>query len=199
MGFLDTLKGTLQRELNKTLKDASATLQKKARDASQKRWTVTFETLPKNLEELRALPEADLKEPYKAAALCIAAYCVWPDDREESKKMLQFLSGPRELTPMFFNQVQDRFMDGKNYIPFSFFEGATPENDYTPSKPYTITVYDNPNYKAEGYYGVLLRSGGADSMRQLTLRHKPSTGQWFLWEDFTLGGIRIPKSADKWA
>ncbi|WP_442872029.1 DUF6935 domain-containing protein [Blautia sp.] len=40
---------------------------------------------------------------------------------------------------------------------------------------------------------------GADSPRPLKLRNKPSTGQWFLWEQQLLTGIRIPKEADPWA
>ena len=40
---------------------------------------------------------------------------------------------------------------------------------------------------------------GADSARQIRLRTKPSTGQWFLWEQFLLSDIRVPVSADPWA
>ena len=48
--------------------------------------------------------------------------------------------------------------------------------------------------------GVLVGfSGGADSARQIKLRTKPSTGQWFLWEQFLLADIRKPVSADPWA
>ena len=35
--------------------------------------------------------------------------------------------------------------------------------------------------------------------RQIRLRTKPSTGEWFLWEQFILSDIRPPKSADPWA
>lgn len=35
--------------------------------------------------------------------------------------------------------------------------------------------------------------------RPLKLRNKPSTGQWFLWEQQLLTGIRIPEEADPWA
>ena len=46
---------------------------------------------------------------------------------------------------------------------------------------------------------VQVESGGADSPRQIRLRTKPSTGEWFLWEQFILSDIRPPKSADPWA
>jgi hypothetical protein len=34
---------------------------------------------------------------------------------------------------------------------------------------------------------------------RVTLRLKPSTGQWFLWDQMLLAGIREPKSKDAWA
>ena len=47
---------------------------------------------------------------------------------------------------------------------------------------------------------LYLKSGGADSERPVTLRHKPSTDEWFLWNHTgILAGIRTPKSADPWA
>ena len=51
----------------------------------------------------------------------------------------------------------------------------------------------------EGYLTLQVESGGADSPRQIRLRTKPSTGQWFLWEQFLLSDVRVPVSADPWA
>ena len=52
----------------------------------------------------------------------------------------------------------------------------------------------------QGYITLYLKSGGADSERPVTLRHKPSTDEWFLWNHTgILAGIRTPKSADPWA
>ena len=91
-------------------------------------------------------------------------------------------------------------MDGKDYIPRSYFNGATPENNYEPSKPYTIWMKDNAAPIAEeGYLRLDLRSGGADATRTITLRTKPSTGEWFLWDQTLLVGIRVPVSQDPWA
>ena len=49
-------------------------------------------------------------------------------------------------------------------------------------------------YAEEGYKKFDVKSGGADSPRQVVLRSKPSTGQWFLWDQFLLSGIRKPKN-----
>ena len=42
-----------------------------------------------------------------------------------------------------------------------------------------------------------VKSGGADSPRQIKLRQKPSTGQWFLNDIQCLSDIRIPTEEDK--
>ena len=163
-------------------------------------YTITFETLPKTLDEMQALPQANLQKPEEVAALTVAALCVYPSDKAESIRMLNFLRGPRPLSPMEEQFIRDRFMDGKDYIPRSYFKGAVPENEYQPSQPYTIEIADSHAQIAEeGYKRFDLRSGGADSPRQVTVRNKPSTGEWFLWEQTLLVQIRVPVSADPWA
>lgn len=163
-------------------------------------YIVSFQELPKSLEEMNALKEAKLLRPEDTAALTVAALCVYPSNHEECYRMLDALRGPRPLSPFEKQFIRDRFMDGKDYIARSYFHGAVPENDYQPSKPYTIAMADSAAQMAdEGYKILNLRSGGADSPRSVTLRHKPSTGQWFLWEQMLLAGIRIPVSQDDWA
>ena len=44
---------------------------------------------------------------------------------------------------------------------------------------------------------LMLHSSGADDDRQIQLRSKGD--QWFLWQNFALSDMRIPKSQDKWA
>jgi len=109
--------------------------------------------------------------------------------------------GPRGLTPSDRQFIADRFRD-KDYVPRSYFVGATPDNNYEPSEPLTIKFFENPYARQnidEGYLTLQVESGGADSPRQIRLRTKPSTGEWFLWEQFILSDIRPPKSADPWA
>lgn len=40
----------------------------------------TFASLPKNLEEMQALPEAGLDSPFKTAALAVCALCTYSAD-----------------------------------------------------------------------------------------------------------------------
>ena len=92
--------------------------------------------------------------------------------------------------------------DKWSYIGKSYFVGATPDNDYTPIEPLSIDVFDNPySYQNEGYIRLLLRSGGADSERFITLR-KMKDGRWVVWSDSILGllvDIRKPESQNLWA
>jgi len=163
-------------------------------------YTITFAKLPETLDELKALPEADMKSPEKTAALTVAALAAYPKNKEECYKMLDYLRGPRPLSPMEKQFIRDRFMDGKDYIPLSYFKGATPDNGYVPNVPYVIEFFDSATQFAEENYTKLnVQSSGADSMRSVTLRLKPSTGEYFLWEQMLLAGIRIPVSQDPWA
>ncbi len=163
-------------------------------------YNVVLNSLPKTLEELKALPEADLKKPEYVVAFTVAALNVFPSDKEECYKMLDYLKGPNPLSNMDKQFIADRFMDGKDYIPRSYFTGATPENNYKPNEPFTVWMKDSAAQIAEeGYKRFDLRSGGADSTRPVTLRTKPSTGEWFLWEQLLLAGIRVPVSEDPWA
>lgn len=163
-------------------------------------YQVTFNTLPKTLEEVKSLPGADLKTPEIVAGLVIAALCLYPDNKDEAVSILNFLKGPSPLSPMEQQFINDRFMDGKSYIPKSYFKGATPENGYTPEMPYTLVFTDSVTEFAEpGYKKFDITSGGADSPRSIVLRTKPSTGEWFLWEQYLLSAIRVPVSEDPWA
>lgn len=160
--------------------------------------TFVFEQLPRSLSELQARPEAALTTPYQAAALYVAALCHYGQNVQETIDMLNYLKGPQPMTNHGIQFLRDR-LTGKTYKPFSFFTGATPENDYTPAVPYEITVFDSPYSFNEAHYAkLMIRSGGADSPREIKLREKPGTGQWFLWEDYLLADIRKPKSEDDW-
>ena len=175
-------------------------IKNKIQAAASRKETFTFEALPKNLEELKALPEAKMDDPFKTAALALCALCAYSEDREAGTEMLNFLRGPRPMSPAEIAFLNDRLMDGKNYVARSYFNGATPENEYTPSTPYTVKVISNQYSKLENgnYMKLLINSGGADSPRSVTMR-KTGGGTWYLWEQNLLSDIRIPKSQDAWA
>ena len=160
--------------------------------------TITFTTLPKNIEELKAMPQAALTDEYEAAALVVAALCRYEENIEDSLEMINFLKGPSPLSTMDVQFLRDR-LGGKTYKPRSFFSGATPQNGYKPSAPFTITVTSNPHSYVETLATLYIKSGGADNARPISLRKKPSTGQWFVTQFGFLADIRVPVSEDPWA
>lgn len=160
--------------------------------------TFTFAALPNDLTALTALPESALTDPFATAALTAAVLCRYGEDPNATVEMLNFLRGPRPLSPFEIQFLRDR-LAGKAYKPFSFFAGAYPHNNYEPTRPYQIKVADSPySYQNEGYATLYLRSGGADSPRPVELRRK-GDGKWMLWEQMLLPDIRTPAKDDPWA
>ena len=188
-------------KLKKSATDAVKTAATGAATAfGKKEEIVTFAALPESLADMQALPEAELDSPFKTAALTVCAECAYAADRNIGAEMLNWLRGPRPLGNMDISFLNDRFRDGKTYVPFSYFKGAKPDNDYTPDEPYTLRIFTNPYSDANpGYMKLFLESSGADNPRGIKLRKKPSTGEWFLNDIQCLGDIRLPKSEDKWA
>ncbi len=189
--------------------DAAASAVKNAAGNNTTR-KITFSALPTSAEELKAMPEFTLKDPFVVAGLVILALNAYTVNKDECYAMLDVLKGPEPLSTMDKQFIRDRFSD-KDYVPRSYFDGATPDNDYTPAEGkdangnecVTVTVKENPYSRDnEGYLRLMLTSGGADTERPVMLRNKPSTGEWFLFSDSykgLLAGIRTPKSANPWA
>ena len=139
-----------------------------------------------------------MDNPFSTAALSVLAFCFYPENKDLSLQMLDFLRGPRPLSVMDKQFIADRFRD-KDYVPRSYFDGATPINNYLPSEPYTITVGESPySYQNEGYATLYITSGGADSPRSVQLR-LAKDGKWYLWEQYLLADIRKPEDQNPWA
>ena len=54
---------------------------------------ITLNSLPKTLDELKAMPQAALTVPEEVAALTVAALALYPENPAETEKMLDFLRG----------------------------------------------------------------------------------------------------------
>lgn len=189
MGIFDKLKSTAQQAVVSAVQSAG-----------NKRETFTFSALPESLAEMQALSEASLDTPFKTAALTVLALCAYAADSRAGTEMLNFLRGPRPLNGQELSFLNDRFRTGKTYLPFTYFAGSSPDNNYTPSEPYTITVESNHvSAQESGYMKLFIPCGGADDPRPIKLRRRESDGKWFLWEQYLLVGVRTPKSDDPWA
>lgn len=170
MSIFDKLKNTAYQSISTAVKSAG-----------NKRETFTFTALPESLAELQTLPEASLDTPFKAAALTVLALCAYAADKNIGTDMLNWLRGPRPLNGQEISFLNDRFRDGKTYLPFTYFAGSTPDNNYTPAQPYTVTIESNHVSGAEsGYMKLFIPCGGADDPRPIKLRQRGSDGKCFL-------------------
>lgn len=199
MGILDTLKGLLSSEAKKAANDALNKAVSNIGKGKNRDVKFTFAKIPTSVEELKAIPEANLDSPFKTTALTILVLANFENDNEATFEMLNYLKGPEPLSTMEKKFITERLID-RQYIVSSFFKGSSPENDYTPTQPYTIVATENPyTFDTENWGMMLVTSSGADSQRFIKVRKKPSTGQWFLNDIQCLAGIRVPVSQNKWA
>ncbi len=160
---------------------------------------VQLSRLPENAEELGLLAEGKLSSPEYVAAFFICAIQIFTENTEEGIQALEMLNGPEDLSTHDNNWYKDRLQD-KPYLPKAYFEGAVPENDYTPGEPYTLYIYPDsrPDLWEEGLMKVYLRTSGADSPRGIQLREHE--GSWYIWNiSAIMSGIRLPASMDPWS
>lgn len=206
MSIFDSLKraatSALKKEATKTVNNAVSNAVKSANSVGKgknRSESFSFAALPADVAQLQSLPEASLDSAFKTTALVLAALCRYEQDPEACFRMLDWLKGPEDLSPFEKQFIRER-LTGQVYLPRSYFAGATPANGYTPSVPYTITVMENPySFDNENWATLHILSGGGDNPRQIKLRKKPSTGQWFLNDIQCLSQIRLPVAEDKWA
>lgn len=203
MSIFDSLKrqaeSSIKREASQAVHGAVNSVVQSVGKGNNRSETFTFSTLPISANELRALPEASLDSAFKTTALTILALCRYEQDQAAALEMLDFLKGPAEVSPYEKQFIQER-LKGKAYKARSFLAGATPENNYQPTTPYTITVCETPySFDEENWATLYVTSGGADNPRPIKLRKKPSTGQWFLNDIQCLADIRVPMVEDPWA
>ena len=205
MGFFDNLKKAIKGNNNSSSSSNNAPKQSGSAGSTsagpnkEGTFKFSFNSLPKTLEELKALPEASMDTPFKTAALAILSLCIYSENVAEGIKCLNFLRGPKgelcEREKQFFN---DR-VNSKNgkLIAKSYFKGATPDNEYQAPKPYVLELFTNSHsYEQATYCTLHIFSGGADSERQVQLR--VASGKWYLWEQFLMVGIKDTKSQNPW-
>ena len=156
----------------------------------------TFSSVPTNAQELA---QYKVDSAYKAMALLIMAFRTWtPDNQTDCLEMLDYLtdtesviSSTGEKAPFsqykpWISALQDRMTqnDKWRYIGNAYLGGATPENNYTPDDPVTVTlrqsVYD-PYAKADEWgpeqTQVLIFFPGADNERYC-LFFQDEDGNW---------------------
>lgn len=161
---------------------------------------IVFKKLYQSVDDMN---DYEGTSPFEVAAQTVNVICSYdPSNTEPFYEMLKKLMGEnQEISNHLKSNIKDRMVDKYNYIGESYFKGATPENDYVASEPYTVVVEENPySYDNEGYAKLYVKCNGADSPRPVTLR-KQKDGKWVLWSDAIiplLTGIRKPAKNDPW-
>lgn len=120
---------------------------------------VSLTALPKSFDEFKKLYQQAAVEPQGAAALFVVALTMYKDNPVEGERAIaytlydKFSSDPDKINPHdrpFFKQkLLNNDSYAQPYIATAYYEGATPANNYTPSKPYRIKVQVHPrqNYQ----------------------------------------------------
>lgn len=172
----------------------------------KKQFTYTFNALPRNIEELKTLEVDNRKyfeSQYFVTALFICCLNRIADNSADAWEMINYLrthtatvgiNGIQNVSNLDMQQIVESNLVGKDSNGFpkvnglhSFFTGATPENLYTPTTPYKVTVVEaaaDPILTENGvtYARLHVICGGADSPQgPLTLRKTNNHG-WLIWD-----------------
>ena len=136
---------------------------------------VKLNTLPATLAEFQALPRSTPEEVCAGFLCALNLYTKSPNDGVAAMDLLR---GPRPMTPYDSQFLRDR-LRGKEYLPLAYFDGATPQNGYRPTAPYTLTVLPDqrPQDVEEGYLRVFLQTAGADAPRPVKLAAEAVDGR----------------------
>ncbi|SJZ31173.1 DUF6935 domain-containing protein [Porphyromonas cangingivalis] len=110
--------------------------------------TVTFNRFPATMKEFEQVRTQIGTEPHGAVALQVMAYEMFRRDRDLGLKCIALNNvsnhSGKDSSPI--RQLTSIFREGNSARPYqmaSFLKGATPENGYNPTKPYTIEVFSD--------------------------------------------------------
>ena len=158
--------------------------------------SVEFSSLPMTLTQFESLPQAEMQSPYETAAMFIVALNHYIQNKVESIAMINFLKGPNQLSPRELNLIKMQMTD---YLARSYFNGATPQNDYTPTQPHNVVISDNKHsYNNHGSAKLFIHCGGADSPRPIELRLAKDSRWYLTGFSSLLVGIRSTESTNPW-
>ena len=156
-----------------------------------------LKSLPIVLEDLKTLPQADLLNPYKTAALTILALYAYSQEPKEGLAMLEFLKGSEIVTSEEKNFMEEYFEE-RPFAPMAYFKGSTPENDYTPTGDYRLDIYSNGKSNQEyGSMKVFIKCLGANNASKF-VRLKKEGAQWYLVEHVLLCEMQGPDESALW-
>ena len=150
--------------------------------------SVTLSDLPKSVKDLQTmkLPKGmtDIHDiPYFGPALMVAALLERDNDKEEAKRMLNYIArsafdssqGAADAYASDWSQI-NQYSDLSAVA--TYFEGATKANDYTPSSPITMKIdLTNYSYTADkDYIRLQIKSSQKSSPQFVTIKMEDKDG-----------------------
>lgn len=164
---------------------------------------IQYNKLINSKEELQ---NEDRTNPYNVAGLfinIINSYNI--NDDNNFIDLLQFLMGDfQPISNIMRQNIKDRMIQNEKYkyIGKSYFKGATPQNNYTPSIPYEVEITENEYSKVgEDMLKLWIKNGGADNPRDITVR-LAKDNNYYIWSNSFMGlltDIKEPESNNPWA
>lgn len=113
--------------------------------------TLTFTGIPASVDEFKLIQEKIGTDPQGAVLLQILAFELYRNNPAAGEACIRLNNTQTNANTVLgrlkelFNTKDEYY--ARPYLAASFCKGATPENGYNPSKPYTVEVRVNPNSK----------------------------------------------------
>ena len=104
--------------------------------------TVTFSRFPFSVAEFKQAREQIGGEPHGAAALQIMASEMWRRNNQRGKECIDLNNTNTNVSSSVVNRLTDvyRASTQRPYQMAAYLKGASPENGYNPTKPYTVEL-----------------------------------------------------------
>lgn len=120
---------------------------------------VTFTNVPTDYEEFeRVYSEFLGKTPHGTAAMMPMAMAMYGRDRDLGERCIRLINYDSNVSSVL-SQLRQKFTPSKHapandtyiqpYLPAAVLKGATPENGYTPSEPYTVEMTASINQHSD--------------------------------------------------
>lgn len=169
--------------------------------------SVKLNAIPTTLEEFDATYNEMATTPEGAIIMFLAAMDIYAQNEELGKKCFALCFHPEkrngdEPIPYFVQFMRSRFHsgDGQSWLARSYFDGATPENGYTPKEPLTLKMKSRANdddYLTDMDADVERRwvnSSGADSERPVQVLRVRGENLYYMFNYAGLASqVRKPK------
>ena len=163
-----------------------------------KELTIEFLALPKNVEDLKLIDRNGDNGKFVVVALLLASLKTWKKEDEETcsemmKELLNSPTVPNNYSNFTKSFVKDRMLQNDKYdfLADTYFDGASPDNGYTPNNPISITLREYPYApQLSTMYGpniyvekIVSDFKGADSERSVSVYKDPKDNKWYIWSD----------------